>query len=112
MKRFFALIVCVIILSVALFTQTPVADFSPGKPQVGTVLSVVKFTGNSAVPPFGCGILAMEPPTPTNFSICSATVPPDIVIMDVSMPGMDGFETTERLLAEHPLVKVIILTIL
>ena len=37
--------------------------------------------------------------------------PPDIVIMDVSMPGMDGFEATEKLLGRHSSVKVIILTI-
>lgn len=37
--------------------------------------------------------------------------PPDLIIMDVSMPGMDGFEATERLLAQHPSAKVIILTI-
>ena len=37
--------------------------------------------------------------------------PPDIVIMDVSMPGMDGFDATEKLLSRHSSVKVIILTI-
>ena len=37
--------------------------------------------------------------------------PPDIVTMDVSMPGMDGFDATEKLLGRHSSVKVIILTI-
>ena len=37
--------------------------------------------------------------------------PPDIVTMDVSMPGMDGFDATEKLLSRHSSVKVIILTI-
>ncbi len=37
--------------------------------------------------------------------------PPDIVIMDVSMPGMDGFDATKKLLSRHKSVKVIILTI-
>ena len=37
--------------------------------------------------------------------------PPDIVIMDVFMPGMDGFDATKKLLSRHKSVKVIILTI-
>lgn len=37
--------------------------------------------------------------------------PPEIVIMDVSMPGMDGFDATKKLLSRHKSVKVIILTI-
>ena len=37
--------------------------------------------------------------------------PPDIVTIDVSMPGMDGFDATEKLLSRHSSVKVIILTI-
>ena len=32
---------------------------------------------------------------------------PDIVIVDCSMPGIDGIETTKRLLAETPDLKVV-----
>ncbi|MBI4800445.1 MAG: response regulator transcription factor [Desulfarculus sp.] len=35
---------------------------------------------------------------------------PDIVIMDVSMPELNGIEATRQILAQHPNVKVIALT--
>jgi DNA-binding NarL/FixJ family response regulator len=36
---------------------------------------------------------------------------PDLVLLDVRMPGMDGIETAARLRAEHPEVVVVLISI-
>ncbi len=38
------------------------------------------------------------------------TAVPDVILMDISMPKMDGFVATERILAKTPNVKVIALS--
>ena len=40
----------------------------------------------------------------------NATDQPDIILMDINMPGMDGFEAVEWLNANYPLVKILVVS--
>ena len=42
----------------------------------------------------------------------AATLAPDVVLMDLNLPGIDGVQVTRQLLTEHPHTKVLVLTML
>jgi two-component system cell cycle sensor histidine kinase/response regulator CckA len=57
-----------------------------------------------------CTVLPVSLPTEALKTALVLPLNLDILITDIWMPGMDGFELAEQILAQHPSVKVLYVT--
>jgi signal transduction histidine kinase len=92
---------------------------SPGEPNAMTPLRVLIVDDHQMVREGLCSILSKyddlavvgEASTGEQALQLAGTLMPDVVIMDMHMPGWNGAESTRRILREHPAIVVIGLSI-
>jgi CheY-like chemotaxis protein len=75
-----------------------VVDDDPGVRE--SLVSVLTGEGYTAVPAGG-GLQALA---------LAVHDPPDLVLLDLNLPGQDGWDTFERLTTENPLLPIIVIT--
>jgi DNA-binding NarL/FixJ family response regulator len=69
--------------------------------RAGLMLLLEKSEGVEVVAEAGDGIKALA---------LASRHQPDVVLMDITLPGIDGLETTRRIIQEHPRTRVLMLS--
>jgi DNA-binding NarL/FixJ family response regulator len=69
----------------------------------GGLVSLLKERGLDVVAEAGLGAAAVR---------MAQELTPDVVLMDLKMPGMSGIEATQRIASSSPLTRVVVLTVL